>query len=61
MAISGDIIGTLARVAGIEVEDASAPALAQALDAHLSAFAAIEALDLAETDAAVTFDPRWDA
>jgi hypothetical protein len=61
MGTPDDTVSTLARVAGVEVFEGTRDALTSAFAAHMEAFSAVEELELGETDAAVTFDPRWHA
>lgn len=57
--VDRETVQVLACVAGIRVPDEDLDALVAALRNHLEGVAALDALDLDESDPIVTFDARW--
>jgi hypothetical protein len=57
--VDGDVIRTLAAVAGITVPPEDVEPLVAAYRNHLAGMAALESLELDEHDPIVTFDARW--
>jgi hypothetical protein len=57
--VDGELVRTLAKVAGITIPNEDVEPLVGALRNHLAGMEALEALDLEEFDPIVTFDPRW--
>jgi hypothetical protein len=60
MQLGEETIALLARVADLDLGDSDLADLAQALEAHLEAFRVVDAMMLADVDAAARFDPHWD-
>jgi Asp-tRNA(Asn)/Glu-tRNA(Gln) amidotransferase C subunit len=57
--VDGNMVRTLAKVAGISVPDEDIEPLVGALRNHLKGMEQLDELDLDESDPIVVFDPRW--
>ncbi len=57
--VDGNVIRTLARVAGIDVPDEDIEPLIGAYRNHLAGMEVLDRLDLDEHDPLVTFDATW--
>jgi Asp-tRNA(Asn)/Glu-tRNA(Gln) amidotransferase C subunit len=57
--VDGNMVRTLAKMAGISVPDEDVEPLVGALRNHLKGMEQLDGLDLDEIDPIVVFDPRW--
>jgi hypothetical protein len=57
--VSAELVALLGLLADLSIPASSRTLLAKALEEHISALRHFSLSDLAETDPAITFDPRW--